>query len=68
MERISRMVEINPGMTKNTIKSSVEGKREYKDRAISRLITEGYLAITEGPNRSHFFTSITPFREDDNEA
>jgi hypothetical protein len=62
MERVSRAVEEFPGLTKNSIRSSVTGKNEFKDLALDLLVTEGYVrAERDGQASRHH--PIRPFRE-----
>lgn len=64
MERISRFVEITPGVTKNAIETAVKGKRDYLRLALELLIQEGFIHAQAGSNKSFEHRSIVPFRED----
>jgi hypothetical protein len=63
MERISRFVELNPGLSKNSILAGVKGAREFKQMACELLVEEGYLVLEPGANRSQLHRSVKPFRE-----
>jgi hypothetical protein len=64
MEKVSRVVEEQPGATLNTIKRSVSGKREYLTAAIERLVAEGFAERRQdGQARRHFV--LRPYREAD---
>ena len=68
MERVSRYVEITPGVSKNSIETAVKGKREYVRLALELLINEGYIHPQHGPNKAVEHRSITPFREDEDDT
>lgn len=63
MERISRYVEITPGVSSNSIETAVKGKRDYIRLALELLIQEGYIHPTTGARNSVEHRSITAFRE-----
>lgn len=66
MERVSRYIEITPGLGKRElIDGRISGKGSYLRRAIDRLVQEGYVEVATGPNRQQLHRSITPFREDE---
>lgn len=66
MERVSRYIEITPGLGKNELLDGrISGKKEYLKRAIDRLLQEGYLEVATGPNRKQIHRSINPYREDE---
>ncbi len=66
MERVSRAVEERPGMTKNEIRASVQGKNTAKDLALLLLVEEGYLAVrVEG--QAHRHDSVRPYRDEGDE-
>ena len=67
MEKVSRFVEADPGVTVNAIKQGVSGKREYIAAAIEVLIAEGFIERHQrGQAQQH--RPIRPFREDDESA
>jgi len=61
MERISEVVEANPGLSKRAIRSAVRGKNEVKDLALELLIIEKYVKVELGPNRAQRHVSLLPF-------
>lgn len=65
MEKVSRYVEITPGANRGRIVEGVTGKAPWLRRALDRLIQEGYIEVTAGPNRQQFHRVTTPFREDE---
>jgi hypothetical protein len=56
MERLSKLITDHPGLTQNSLKEAVGGKREYLKLALQLLIDEEYVEVRIGPNRSrqHF--------------
>lgn len=68
MERVSRYIEINPGVSKNGIEAGVRGKREYVRLALELLIQEGFLHAQEGSNKTLEHRSIVAFREAEEET
>jgi hypothetical protein len=66
MERISEALEarISPATT-NQLIDGVGGKTDHKRLALDVLITEGYIEVTAGPNRSRLHTSTKPYRQAD---
>lgn len=63
MERISRFVEISPGLSKAAIEGVVRGKATAKRLAIEMLIQQGYIRVQRGAHNTLHHTSIKPFRE-----
>ena len=63
MERLSRMIEETPGLSKNALRQSVKGKAAVIDLALELLVAEEYVRIETGSNRSHLHHNIKPFRE-----
>ena len=64
MEKVSRAVEAEPGLTRNGIRRAVGGKSEYVDLAVHVLVAEGFLSSTaDGQARRH--SSVRPYREND---
>jgi AAA domain len=63
MEKVSQVVEAEPGCSTNFIEEHVKGKKEYTYKALQVLLAEGYIRREDGPNRSHLHYSITPYRE-----
>lgn len=48
MEKISRYVQANPGMTKKAIEGAMNGKTDTKRLALELLVTRGYIGIKTG--------------------
>lgn len=67
MERVSRWLELSPGANRNRITDGVTGKTTYVRRALDRLIQEGYVEVTAGPNRQQLHRVLTPFHQDPEE-
>ncbi len=66
MERVSRYIEITPGLGKNElVDGRISGTGAYLKRAIDRLVQEGYIEVETGPNRKQIHRSVTPYREDE---
>lgn len=67
MERASRAVEEQPGLTRNAVRLAVGGKAEYVDMALRTLVSEGYIEVRKdgSANRHH---SLRPFRQHGEEA
>lgn len=67
MERVSRVVEKSPGLTKNGVRGLVSGRNNVKDAALDLLIGEGYIdRKPEGQAFKHF--SVKPYREAEGRA
>jgi hypothetical protein len=67
MEKVSRAVAHEPGLSITALRSAVGGKAEYVDRARECLVNEGYIdPRPDGQATRHF--EIRPFIEDDDEA
>jgi hypothetical protein len=63
MERISRVIESNPGLSKNGVRGLIQGKNEVKDVALELLVAEDYVERrTDGQAHRHY--SLHPYRED----
>ncbi|MBB3041193.1 DnaB-like helicase N-terminal domain-containing protein [Nocardioides soli] len=63
MERISRYVEDNDQCTGNEIKDAIGGKPTIVAEAIKTLVSEGFVSVMKGRNRSHLHHSIAHYRE-----
>jgi AAA domain len=64
MERVSRELEENPGLSKNAIRRNVTGKNDAIDIALDVLLREDYLSRRrDGQTMRH--ESVKPYREDD---
>jgi hypothetical protein len=63
MERVSRALEDDPGLSRRALRTAVSGKTEGKDLALELLIAEGFVeAKRDGQAVRHH--SVRPFRED----
>lgn len=55
MERVSRYLDANPGVSMNTIREGVSGKSTYLDQAVRQLVAEEYVEQRrEGQAKLHF--------------
>lgn len=63
MERLSRAIEEQPGLSKRGLRKAVPGKNDAKDLALELLITEGYIAARHEGNADRHYPS-NPYRED----
>ncbi len=68
MERVSKLVEANPGIGKKDIRKGVTGRGKYVDDALQVLVDDGYIERREvtGPHnsREHHHHTLRPFTED----
>jgi hypothetical protein len=63
MERASRQIEEQPGLSKNAIEVAVGGKAEYLRLALELLVNEGYVRVArEGQAVRHY--SVRHFRQE----
>jgi len=65
MERISRYVEINPGLSARAVVAGVTGNAQAKRLALELLVSEGYIA-QERSGQTLLNHSVKPFREHEN--
>lgn len=64
MEKASRYIEENPGISGLGIYAAIGGKKQYVYLALDLLFSEGYVTQVPGRvTRSVIYHSITPFRE-----
>jgi hypothetical protein len=61
MDKLSRAITDNPGLTQNALKAAVRGKREHLMLALELLINERYVEARLGPNRSRKHFPLKPF-------
>jgi hypothetical protein len=66
MERLSRAIEENPGLSKRALREAVKGQNTAKELALGLLVSEGFVDPGIGPG-GHKHRSIKPFREDEDE-
>lgn len=64
MVKVSKYVQINPGVTKRTLLDSGLGKDRYVASAIESLLLEGCLRIEPGPRGAQNHYLVEPFEED----
>ena len=63
MEKVSRALEQEPGLTRNAIRTAVGGSTRYVDLARELLVAEGHVEVRrEGQAHLHF--AVSPYRED----
>lgn len=64
MEKVSRYLEnLAEPVTQNTVETDLGGKAEYLRKAIQILSEEGFVEVTQGPNRSKQIASLEMYRE-----
>jgi hypothetical protein len=62
MERVSRTLEQDPGLSKRAIRAAVSGRNDVIDLALELLIAEGYVE-PRPDGRATAHRSLRPFRE-----
>jgi hypothetical protein len=63
MDAYSRHIELRPGLTTRELRAVVAGRQDYKDKALARLVDQGYVRVEKDRQaRRHF--SEKPFRTD----
>jgi hypothetical protein len=63
MERISKLLEADPGLGRNEIRSTVGGKQTYVDLARKLLVSEGFVRVErDGQAKRHYV--VKPYREE----
>jgi hypothetical protein len=68
MERVCRWLELQPRAGRNQIVDGVTGNKTYIKRAIDRLVQEGYVEVTPGPNNKQEHRVTTPYRQEDDQS
>lgn len=63
MERMSVFIEAHPGVTRTAAVNAVNGRREWRARALEELIECGSVRV-ERTGNGHWHYSVWPFRED----
>ena len=63
MERVSKLIEADPGLTRNAIRSTVKGRATYVDLALELLVSEGFVRVERDgqANRHHH---LKPYHEE----
>lgn len=65
MEKVSRLVEITPGINQGEILKAIRGKATYINQAIQSLVEEDFIRVEKGgPGAATRHYSAAPFRED----
>jgi hypothetical protein len=67
MERVSKALEDDEGLSGNAIRTTIGGRAEYVNLALELLITEGYIEVRKD-GQAHRHYSIKPYREDADSA
>lgn len=61
MERVSRALEEEPGLSRNGVRAAVKGKASYVDLALELLVSEGFVnAERDGQSKRH--SVVNPYR------
>jgi hypothetical protein len=64
MERVSRHLEgVDEPCSVRTVVKSVEGQSKHVQKALSRLVEEGFVRVTDGPKSAKLHRSVRPFRD-----
>ena len=63
MEKISRLVESTPNLSKTEVLDLVTGRAEYKRKALAILIAEGYIEDARGMHNKALLAELKPYRE-----
>jgi hypothetical protein len=53
MENVSRVLETEPGLTRNGVRAAVKGKASYVDLALELLVAEGYVDAEQDGQAKH---------------
>ncbi len=62
MEKVSRLVEQTPGLTRNAICTAVGGRKENVTLALQLLLSELYVAAAKD-GQAHLHTTLRPYRQ-----
>jgi hypothetical protein len=65
MEKVSRALEADSGLSVRAVRSAAKGKGEYVDLALELLISEGFVRTEPGARNSTRHYSVRPYRDDD---
>lgn len=71
MEKVSRLLEADPGITKSGILGSISSKKEHVNTAVEFLIAEKYVRIDpeeHRPGHPQHHYSIRPYRDEQEES
>lgn len=64
MEKISRYVQVNPGMSKKSIEGAMNGKASTIRLALELLVTRGYIGVKTGARGAVQHFHVRPYFED----
>lgn len=64
MEKVSRVVETDPGVSKNEIAARVGGTKSHVLAAVDRLVAERFLSVEHTSNNTQRHTSVKPYRQE----
>ena len=67
MEKVSRLLEAEPGLTRNAIITAIGGRKANVTLALQLLIAEGFVAI-ERDRQAHRHNVATPYRALDDDT
>ncbi|OPC83046.1 hypothetical protein B4N89_20760 [Embleya scabrispora] len=63
MEKVSRIVEETPGLSKASLEALTGGKREAVRAAMELLVREGFVVVEKGERNALVHRSARPYRE-----
>lgn len=64
MEAVSRLLEDAAApLSFNKVNEATRGREQHVRAAVDALAASGYLAVSDGPNRSRLHTSLKPYRQ-----
>ncbi|WP_447643185.1 hypothetical protein [Nocardioides zeae] len=64
MERISRAVQLTPGLSKKALEDITQGKAATKRLALELLVTRGYVLAKQGSRGAITHFHVKPFYAD----
>lgn len=64
MERVSRWLEINPNAGTDDVVDAVHGKATYVRKALTCLVSEGFVEVEQLPRNKRAHRSVSPFRNE----
>lgn len=68
MERVSRYVEVHPGMSGRAIEAAVKGKGEHLRLALELLVAEGFITVGKAGHNATVYSQTRPYREPSDEG
>ena len=63
MEKVSRAIEAEAGLSKSKLRGVVGGKSAVSDKALIALIRDGFVRVEPAPRNATHHYSVRPFRE-----